>query len=133
MPMLFPEEFRPVCRYVMKNGKPSDIQILDQELWQQSGVVYARTCEGKVVYIGTADGRLSRRIGAHLNIIANSARDSAARYRKWAEGKQITIVAYRPTPVMVLGREVKIHRALEAALIVEFRRRNEEDWFVRRT
>jgi hypothetical protein len=131
MSMLFPEEFRPVCRYVMKNGKASDIQILDQELWQQSGVVC--TCDGKVVYIGTADGRLSRRIGAHLKGIVESARGTAPQYRKWAEGKQITIVAYRPTPVMVLGREVKIHRALEAALIVEFRCRNAEDWFVRRT
>jgi hypothetical protein len=131
--MLFPEAFRPVCRYVMKNGKPSDIQISDQELWQQSGVVYARTCEEKVVYIGTADDRLCKRIGAHLKGIAKSARGTAPQYRKWAEGKQITIVAYRPAPVMVLGREVKIHRALEAALIVEFRRRNEADWFVRRT
>jgi hypothetical protein len=66
----------------MKNKKPQDIKILDQTLWQKSGVVYARTYRNKVVYIGSTDGRLSRRIGAHLNGISTSMHATAPRYRK---------------------------------------------------
>jgi hypothetical protein len=54
------------------------------------------------------------------------------RYRAWAEGKQITIVAYSPPPVEILGRKIPVHRAIEAALIAEFRRPEDPDWFVER-
>ena len=130
--MLFPQEFRPVCQYVMRDHKPQDIKILDEQLWRQLGVVYARVYHDKVVYIGVTDGRLSRRIGAHLRGISSSLHGTAPRYRKWAEGKQITIVAYKPAPVDILGRKIQVHRAIEAALIGEFQRPGEADWFVAR-
>jgi hypothetical protein len=76
--MRFPRKFRPVCQYVIRDKKPQDIKILDQTLWQKSGVVYARTYRNKVVYIGSTDGRLSRRMGTHLN-------RPAPKYRDWAE------------------------------------------------
>jgi hypothetical protein len=130
--MAFPEEFRPVCQYVMRDQRPQDVKILDEDLWQKWGVVYARVYCEKVVYIGVTDGQLSRRIGAHLNGIAGSMRGTAPRYRAWAEGKQITIVAYNPPAVEILGRKIQVHRAIEAALIGEFRRPEEHDWFVER-
>ena len=131
--MIFPRSFRPVCQYVMRNKKPQHIKILNQKLWQQSGVVYARTYRKKVVYIGVTDGRLSRRLGAHLNGISTSMRATAPRYRKWAEGKRITILAYKPPPVKLLGQKMDMHRAIEAALIAKFERPGEPDWFVDRT
>ena len=128
----FPEEFRPVCRYDMRDKKPQNIEVLDIDLWQQSGVVYARVYDGKVVYIGMTDGRLSTRLNAHLRGISTSTIGTAPRYREWAEGKQITIVAYSPPPIEILGRTIQVHRAIEAALIKEFRRPGEKDWFVDR-
>ena len=80
----------------MRNKKPQHVKILDQKLWQQSGVVYARKYRNKIVYIGSTDRRLSLRIGAHLSLISTSMHATAPRYRKWAEGKRITILAYKP-------------------------------------
>jgi hypothetical protein len=74
-----------------------------------------------------------RRIGAHLNGISTSMRATAPRYREWAEDKRITIMAYSPEPVLILNRKIPVHRAIEAALIIKFRRPGESDWFVART
>jgi hypothetical protein len=137
MAQRFLEKFRPVCRYVMRDKKPQNIKTpenndrLDDELWRQSGVVYARVCRGRACYIGSTDRMLCKRIREHLTLIGTSKRGRAAQYRKWAEGKRITIVAYKPNPVKLLGRTIAVHRALEAALIVEFRRR--KGCFVART
>ena len=137
-----PQEFKPVCQYVMRNGRPDDVQILDEFLWNQSGVVYVRMYGEKVVYIGVTDGLLSKRIRAHLHGISAARPGTASRrYLDWAEGKQITIAAYRPEPVHVLGRTIKIHRSIEAALIAEFQQPSREltssggpdCWFVART
>jgi hypothetical protein len=130
---VLPKTFRPVYRYVMKNHRPQEEKLLDEKLWHQSGVVYARIYRGKIVYIGVTDKVLSGRIGAHLRGIGKSKQKGAKRYRKWAEGKRITIFAYTPAPVKLLDREIKIHRAVEAALIEEFRRPHAKDWFVDRT
>jgi len=127
---MFPQEFCPVCHYVVKDGKPSQIEILDQTLWQQPGAVYARIVDGVVVYISATDGRLSRRLEAHLRNLPTSMIGRAEQFRRWAEGKTITVVAFCPAPVRLLGREIKIHRAVEAALIAEFQRRDADDWFV---
>lgn len=126
---MFPQEFRPVCRYLMKNGTSCDFEILDPTLWKQSGVVYARLCAGKIVYIGSTDGRLDKRMKAHLRFRPIG---TTQQFCKWAEGKEITIVAYQPEPVQLLGREIKVHRAIEAALIAEFKRPHDDDWFVAR-
>ena len=126
--MIFPRKFRPVCQYVIRNKKPQGIKIFDRKLWQQSGVVYARKYKKKVVYIGVTDGRLSRRIGRHLRLISTSMHATAPRYRKWAEGKRITILAYKIRPVKLLRRQVDVHRAIEAALIKEFKRPKAKDW-----
>jgi hypothetical protein len=125
-----PSEFRPVCQYVMRDGKPQDVKILDESLWHQAGVVYARAHEGEVVFIGCTDGTLRGRITRHLNYISTSALGRAARYREWAEGKLITILAYRPPPVSILGFQVEVHRALEAHMIKAFKR--EKNWLVAR-
>ena len=130
--MPFPAEFRPVYRYLMRQFKRQDCEILDEELWRQSGVVYARVHQRKVVYIGSTDGSLSNRIARHIRGIATSMHGTAPRYRKWAEGKQITIAAYKPPPVKLLNRQMEVHRAIEAALIEEFQRVGEPDWFVAR-
>lgn len=130
-----PEHFRPVCRYTMRDGRPQDEEHIDSELWNERGVVYARIFEEEPVYIGSTDRLLSRRIRAHLRGIATSTQPTSMKYRKWAEGKRITIVAYKPPPVELLGRVVPVHRALEAALIAEFRPKpgSSRPWFVART
>jgi len=132
MVMAFPEEFRPVCQYVVVEGQPQDLEILDHELWRASGIVYARKCGETIAYIGSTDGRLSKRINAHLRAIRNPKEGLAGLYRKWAEGKQITILAYQPPPVFLLGHDIEVHRAIEAHLIKAFGRPKERDWFVSR-
>lgn len=77
MLVTLPAEFRPVCRYVMRAHRPQDFEILDEQLWNQSGVVYARVYQNKVVYIGATDGPASRRLTAHVNGIAASMRGTA--------------------------------------------------------
>src|SRR5437868_9979380 len=124
MTSVFPEEFRPAGRYVIRNGKP-EYKPLDSELLNLAGVVYARMCDGKIVYIGSTDRLLSKRIGEHLRIIASKR---GTRYREWAEGRKITIIAYRPKPVHILGHEIQVHRGVEAALIRAFGRPGELDW-----
>lgn len=129
---MFPQEFRPVYAYVMKDRVPQHGKILDAELWKSRGVVYARQYRDKIVYIGCTDDLLSTRTSAHLRLIPTSMRATAPRYREWAEGKHIVIVAYQPPPVKLLGRQVRVHRAIEAALIEEFGRPGAIDWFVDR-
>ena len=126
--MVFPQEFRPVYRYVVTDGQAQELTILDPELWRQSGVVYARRYAGKIVHIGSTDRSLCRRISEHVHLVRSSPRNAC--YRAWAEGKQIETLAYHPPPVLLLGREVKVHRSIEAALIAEFDRRGDPDWFV---
>jgi hypothetical protein len=129
---LLPQEFRPVYSYVMRDHRPQENRILDKELWEQSGVVYGCTYRGKVVYIGSTDERLSRRISRHLRRIPTAMQATALRYRKWAENKHIVITAYRPPTIKLLRRDIKVHRAIEAALIKEFEQRGDSDWFVDR-
>ena len=75
----------------------------------------ARTYRNKVVYIGSTDRALSERIRQHLRLASHSR--LVARYRKWAEGKKIIILAYKPTPVKLLGLETSVRRGIETALI----------------
>jgi hypothetical protein len=133
MPKL-PKDFRAVYRYRMQHGKPRDMKVLDNELWQQSSVVYVRVTRRYIVYIGSTDGVLRRRIEAHIRGISKSSAGKAKEFRSWAEGKVITILAYKPPPVKLLGLEVNVHRAVEAALIREFRSRgrSKKPWFVAR-
>jgi hypothetical protein len=129
------KEFRPACRYIVTRGKVEGFKTLDRELWRETGVVYARMWQGKMVYIGCTDGRLSARINDHLRRIQSKSTRGRTRtnhYRAWVEGKEITIFAYKPEPVHLFGYEIPIHRSLEAKLISEFGRKGEADWFVRR-
>jgi|SRR5262249_9560982 len=64
--MVFPEEFRPVCRYVMRDHRPQEFKVLDEQLWEHSGAVYARLYGNKVIYIGSTDGRLCKRSGVSM-------------------------------------------------------------------
>jgi hypothetical protein len=130
-----PGEFRPVLRYQMHQGKAVNCEHLDEELWNQSGVVYARMCDGEVIYVGKCDKRLAGRLGAHLKGISEDMpKNPLTRYYKqWAEGKTITIFAYKPPAVRLCGHEVTTHRGLEAALIDVFEpRQYNRAWFVKR-
>jgi hypothetical protein len=117
----FPDQFRPVLTYVMKNGKPEQVSVLDEGLWKSRAVVYARLYRGRPVYIGSTDKRLSSRIGSHIRHIHEWTGGKAAEYREWAEGKRITFVAYKPPQVTLLGRKCLVHRGIEVALIDEFK------------
>lgn len=128
---LLPKEFRPVYRYKFINGNVVAGEVLDDELWKQRGVVYARHCDGDIVYVGKADGTLRRRITRHLNGFPSDPKTKP--YREYAEGKTVTIYAYKPDPIRLFdeGLEIPVHAAVEAALIKKFKR--PERWFVRRT
>lgn len=128
--MQLPEQFRPAYQYDFLGGRPQNGNVLNRELWLSRGVVYARTDGEKVVYIGVTDHTLRRRITAHVNGIPTSSSGKAAQYRQWAEGRRITIVAFCPPPVALLGYEIKVHRAIEAHLIAALGRPGEPDWFV---
>jgi hypothetical protein len=55
----FPEEFRPVLQYVMEKGDPKEQKRLDEALWNESSVVYARISNGVLAHIGSTNGLLS--------------------------------------------------------------------------
>ncbi len=96
---------------------------MDEELWHATGVVYARMYRGNPVYIGSTDGVLGNRILRHIKHLHEYSGGKAAEYRRWAKGRRITIVAYHPPLVNLLGRQIAVHRALEVALIREFKPR----------
>jgi len=130
------EHFQPAYRYVVRSGIPESGEILDQSLWERYGVVYARFClddpsPGYPVYIGSAKSTLRQRIKAHLRLYKLGR---SADYWRWAEGRQITILAYRPDPIELLGRVIPIHCALEEALIEEFTpdHAGSRPWFTKR-
>lgn len=114
------EQFRPVYQYVMVGGRPQEEELFDEELWNERGIVYARVFQDEIVYIRSTESRLCARIQEHFRIIWTP---EYTEYRKWAEGKRIVIFAYKPPIIEVLGRLISIDRALEAALIAEFRPR----------
>lgn len=125
-----PAHFHPICRYAVRDGAKV-VEDFGHELWEKPNVVYARVFNGMPVYIGSTDRLLRKRINEHLtlNLMARNPH-----YWEWATGKQITIFAYQPERVELLGRMVLVHRALEAALIAEFQPDpiNSRPWFVRR-
>ena len=129
-PAELPKEFRPVYRYKFIDGKVCSEKLLDEELWKQSGIVYARMCGGKIVYVGKSDGTLSARIKRHLRIFPT--RVDSIPYRNYVEGKTVTIFAYKPDPIWLFDEhlEIPVHVAVEAALIRKFKRPH--DWFVKR-
>jgi hypothetical protein len=99
-----PRGFQPVFRYKFVNGSVRSEKILNEKLWKQRGVVYARVCKGRVVYVGKADSTLRARIMWHIRFFPKSRK--ALPYRKYAEGKTITIFAYRPKPIQLFGMRV---------------------------
>ena len=134
--MILPAGFKPVYRYKMKHGEPTDRKEFKSALWRERGVVYARVYRKQVVYVGKTDGTLRGRILRHVNGISNSTAGNAKEYRIWAEGKTITILAYKPKHVRLSGIEIDCHRGLEAALIRRCKPTSEDGgqpWFVSRT
>mgnify|MGYP001593455712 CR=1 FL=1 len=121
MPSGLPKRFRLVCQYRVKNGKACDRIVFNENLWQSSGVVYARTWRKKVLYIGKADGKLSRRIAEHFGRIPKYVKSKDVNYRKWANGKTTTIWAFKPKSVKLFGLRIPIHAGAEAALIKKFK------------
>ncbi len=111
--------FSPTYRYRIENGKPVHREVLNEELWKSSGVVYARVneMEREAVYIGKTDNRLSVRIADHLRRIPQYSRKKDIDFREWAEGKTVTIYAYKPKKVRRLGISISTHAGLESALI----------------
>jgi hypothetical protein len=65
----------------MLHRKPN-CKVLDERLWKQSGVVYARTYKKRIVYVGCTDGVLSKRIRRHVRLIATTKTGTAPRYRE---------------------------------------------------
>jgi len=123
LPTLLPTEFEPVFRYTLVDGKAMDCEVLNQELWQKSGAVYARVHDGEVLYVGKADGKLSRRLTAHVNGISvnDPANPTARKYKEWAKAKgqpvTITIYAHKPQRIRICEHDVEVHAGLEHALI----------------
>lgn len=111
------ENFQPVFKYKMKNGRPVNERVIDPDLFGARGVVYARVHGKSVVYIGKTDGSLRARINRHLSGFPDGKTGRVVQYREWAEGKTITIFAHKPEPITYLGLSVPIHTGLEYALI----------------
>ena len=127
----FPDEFIPVCRYWARDGKAELIEWLNHDLLKKRGTVYARVVEGSLVYVGSAQGTLWNRLRVHSRGTRNElGRD----YWKHVDGKQVTIIAYKPDPIEILGRSVEVYRGLEATLINEFKPKppGPKPWFVAR-
>ena len=61
--------FVPVFRYKVQDGQPINEEVLDEELWQSDGVVYARTDKKTIAYIGKTNGTLKSRVKDHLRRI----------------------------------------------------------------
>ena len=109
--------FTPVFRYKVENGHPIKEKILNEELWQSDGVVYARIHRKEIAYIGKTNSTLKGRIKDHLRRMPNYSRSKDIEYRDWAEGKTITLYAHKPNNKDYLGLSVPIHTGLEHALI----------------
>jgi len=111
--------FTPTFSYRVTNGQPADETVLDEALWEASGVTYARTNGQTVVYVGKCDGPLKSRIKDHLRRLTRYTKPKDIAYRDWAENRTITIYAHRPPPTNYLGLSVPVHVGLEQALIDE--------------
>lgn len=72
----------------MKNKRPRNIEtpenndVLDCELWNQFGLDYARVYKGRVVYVGSTDRSLRKRIRRHLMGISTAKGESAPAFHK---------------------------------------------------
>jgi hypothetical protein len=114
----FPDQFVPVCRYWAHDGRGERIEWLNETLLRERGAVYARLLDGRVLYVGSAQGTLRGRLKTHLG---GTRTELGKRYWEFVEGRQITIVAYKPVPIEILGRSILPYRGLEAVLINEFK------------
>jgi hypothetical protein len=114
-----PRAFRPVYRYKFKNGQVHSEKPLDDKLWKQRGVVYARVCNDQVVYVGKTDGTLRGRILQHIRMFPTAPKGMP--YRKHVEGKIVTIFAYKPKPIRLFGLEIPVHGSVETALIKKYK------------
>ncbi|MSP03278.1 MAG: hypothetical protein EXR07_19875 [Acetobacteraceae bacterium] len=114
----FPDQFVPVCRYLVRDGEPTRVKWLNDNLLAERGAVYARIYRGIPVCIGSAQGKLLGRLKTHLR---GTRSKLGRRYWEWAEGKQVSIVAYKPVPIEILGCKVEVYRGSEATLINEFK------------
>jgi hypothetical protein len=115
--------FTPTFSYRVKNGLPIEGKVLDEDIWNAAGVVYARTHEQDIVYIGKTNGRLKSRIKDHLRRIPKYEKAIDIEYRDWAEGKTVTIYAHKPENKSYLGLSIPIHVGLEHALIDDIKPR----------
>jgi hypothetical protein len=109
--------FVPAYQYCVKHGKPVSGKVLNEDIWDAAGVVYARTHKQEIVYIGKTNATLKSRVQDHLRRIPNYSKPEDLRFRRWAEGKTITIFAHKPKNKNYLGLSVPIHTGLEHALI----------------
>jgi hypothetical protein len=65
MPSL-PEQFSPVLCYTVRDSQPEDIEWLASDLLDENDVVYARVYKDRVVYVGSCDRTLRKRMKEHL-------------------------------------------------------------------
>ena len=111
-----PAEFRPVCRYTVRNGEAVDLEVVNHALWNARDVVFAHVCgdSREPVYISKTDRTLCQRVKEHFDLIATAKN---ARFRSWAEGKQMTILAHQPALIEgALGNNIA-HLILKTKMV----------------
>ena len=111
------DTFTPTCSYRVINGNPCDEEILDEELWNSSEVVFLRTWDGEIVYVGKSDRPLRYRMREHFGYIRKPKNPREAAYRDWAEGKTVIVYTHQPERTEYMGPSIPPHLGLKAALI----------------
>ncbi len=122
--LVLPSEFKPTFEYSVVDGRMVNEKEINHDMLNATGVVYARVCNGRVLYIGRSDGKLRSRINLHRKYVNGENRDLIQKlecYRKCVEKMTVVIHAYKPDTTYVCGRIVHLHGSLEEALIKEFK------------
>lgn len=110
-------QFKPVLSYRVEKGRPVDVKELDEFFLGLDSVVYARFCDDQIIYIGKSDGPLRKRLRDHIKRIPSYKRPKDIDFRTFVEGKTVTILAFQPSRINLLGLSVPIHAGVESALI----------------
>jgi len=115
------DAFIPVFRYRVHQAEPVDQEVLNKEMWNAEGVVYALRANGTILYIGSTRGRLRTRIKDHLRRMPKYTREKDRSYRAAVEGLTVTIYAHQPPNLDYMGLSVPMFVGLEHSLIDRLR------------
>lgn len=103
-----------VLRYMVRDGRPTDIAWHNPDLLDAVGTVYARRVDGDIVYVGKAERALRRRLAEHVSL---TTRGKNPDFASFAEGKRVEIVAMKAGTIEAMGMTVDITSSVEKALI----------------